>query len=370
MNPLKFLLTNQLKLQKPTLKTGGFTLIELLVALVLAFLVITPLLGFAINVLESDRKEQVKSNAEQEIQTALDYIKQDLEQAVYIYDADGLDKMGTQDRSTSGIKNQIPPVASAGVSGCDTTNCTPVLVFWKRQLKPMVIPNGGINDCGTIKQEKDRRLKCDDAYVYSLIGYYLITGNSPGQPWSNVARIARFEISDGIRNPDSKTNKAEPFIKYDSKKQEPEPGFKIFDLRGLGTLKQKMNLWKKDTGNYKFDFGNTVLVDYVDLPNPSLSDPPPGGIKCDPTNINPVVTPKIPREQRVPSNTKINNFYACVSSPSVNSNSNYARIYIRGNALARMQKTNPPPSYNANNSAFFPTVTVQVQGNSFLFTRQ
>jgi type II secretory pathway pseudopilin PulG len=372
MSLLKFLLTNQLKHQKPARKTGGFTLLELLVAMVLAFLVITPLLGLAINILDTDRKEQVKSNAEQEIKTAMDYIAQDLQQAVYIYDADGLTKNTNSDRRLSGIQDQIPPLARAGVSGCDNINtCTPVLVFWKRQQKSRVMPPGGIGDCGNMST-RDAELKCDDAYVYTLVGYYLIRGNSAsGNTWSNVARIARFEISDGVRNPDTRTNRTRPYITYKGSPSSPSKGFLAFKLRGIGTLKQKMNQWKKDTVSYDFKLGDTVLVDYIDLPDPDLSPQPPGGITCDTTNVNPARTPLIPREQRVPKDITLNSFYACVSSSGLPPNqSNYARIYIRGNALARLQKTNPPPSYSANKSSFFPIVTMQVQGNGFLFTRQ
>ncbi|PMB02355.1 prepilin-type cleavage/methylation domain-containing protein, partial [Fischerella thermalis CCMEE 5196] len=90
MNPFKWILMNQLKHFKSKQKISGFTLIELLVALLLAFLVITPLLGFMINIMDTDRKEQAKINSEQEIKAALDFIARDLQQAVFIYNADGI----------------------------------------------------------------------------------------------------------------------------------------------------------------------------------------------------------------------------------------------------------------------------------------
>jgi len=70
-------------------KSGGFTLTELLVAMLLVALVLTPLLTFMLNIMDSERKEQAKTTSEQEL-SALDYIAGDLEQAVYIYDDDGL----------------------------------------------------------------------------------------------------------------------------------------------------------------------------------------------------------------------------------------------------------------------------------------
>jgi hypothetical protein len=373
MSLLRFLLTNQLKCHRQAQKTGGFTLI---MAMVLAFLVITPLLGFVVNILETDRKEQAKANSEQELKAALDYIAQDLQQAVYIYDAEGLDKTTTPRRTpNSGIKDQIPPFGR-GATGCDNnsdSSCTPVLVFWKRELRNKVMPARNITPNNIDCANANVALKCDDAYVYSLVGYYLITGNPPGgNTWSSAARIARFQVRDGVVAPSQRRTSTTPtYIRYGGRELKPDQGFKAFDLKGIGTLKQKMNNWKKEGNNYSFDFGSNVLVDYIDLPNPKWQqDPPPGGIKCDTTNINLTRGTPIPREQRVPSDRRINSFYACVSSPGVNANSNYARIYIRGNALARIQKTNPPPSFTDNNSAYFPTANIQVQGNGFLYNRQ
>jgi len=42
-----------------------------------------------LNIMDSERKEQAKTTSEQELQH-IDYIAGDLEQAVYIYDDDGL----------------------------------------------------------------------------------------------------------------------------------------------------------------------------------------------------------------------------------------------------------------------------------------
>jgi len=60
INPLRFLFNNKLKASNLTQAPGGFTLIELLVAMILAALVITPLLGFMLNIMDTDRKEQAK----------------------------------------------------------------------------------------------------------------------------------------------------------------------------------------------------------------------------------------------------------------------------------------------------------------------
>jgi type II secretory pathway pseudopilin PulG len=200
MNLLKFLLTNQLKRPRQSNKTGGFTLIELLVAVVLAFLVIAPLLGFMVNIMQTDRNEQAKANSEQEIQAALDYISRDLQQAVYIYDQDALTTPHAALPNRSGIKDQIPP-SSGAIDGCpDETSCVPVLAFWKlenmQELSQCNNSNGNVllSDC-----IRRRDNNCNDAKVYSLVVYYRIKDDTCTAPWSCAARIGRFEIHDGVR---------------------------------------------------------------------------------------------------------------------------------------------------------------------------
>src|SRR5690242_12727598 len=107
MSPFKWLLSNQLKRSRVKQTNGGLTLIELLVGIILAFLVITPLMGFMISVMDSDRKEQAKANTEQDIKAALDYIARDLQQAVYIYNAAGIASIRSQllKSSTADEKN-------------------------------------------------------------------------------------------------------------------------------------------------------------------------------------------------------------------------------------------------------------------------
>ncbi|MGB7440599.1 MAG: hormogonium polysaccharide secretion pseudopilin HpsC [Coleofasciculaceae cyanobacterium] len=315
LRPFKFILKNQLKLEssRREKKIGGFTLIELLVGMILAALVITPLLGLMINVLKTDRDEQAKSNSEQELKSAVDYISQDLQQAVYIYDQDGLNP------PPPGIQNQIPPQKDA--PRCDdAATCTPVLVFWKRRLLPDAIPvvGGGNND----------------TFVYSLVAYYLV--QTPDNTWSNVARIGRFEIRGGV------TGANPPFDNADE-------GFAPLDLTGAGSLQNKMNRWESDAAD--FTQQAEVLIDYIDIPDPALNDPtnndiPPGGITCKPD------------EQRIPADLDKNSFYACVNSAE-----NYARLHIRGNAQARIQKDLTKRNYR---STFFPTATIQVEGKSSL----
>ncbi|MBD2188951.1 prepilin-type N-terminal cleavage/methylation domain-containing protein [Pseudanabaena mucicola] len=189
----------------------GFTLIELLVAALIASLLVSVLLGFLLGVLDSDRKETAKSNAQEELQAAISYISDDLQEAIYIYGADAL----------ASINSQLPHTQTTDPSGdCNpTTNtCTPVLVFWKRY---NYNPNAEANYTAPTAPTTKQYIGCmpyedsnpasvltacrasetkfgRDTYTYSLVAYYLKNDtNLGGSVWSNTARILRWELKDG-----------------------------------------------------------------------------------------------------------------------------------------------------------------------------
>jgi len=316
------------KRSKPPRKSAGFTLIELLVAIIIAALVITPLLGFMINILSTDRKEQAKATSEQEIQAAADYIARDLQQAVYIYDAPALNNnLNLTTPANSGIKDQLPTV----------TNGTPVLAFWKRELVKEAVPIDSTN-CKTAN-DTTREEKCNDTFVYSLVAYYLIKDDDT--TWSDAARIARFQISDGVKDSDGQ------YIPVNESRQARDEGFAPFNLGLSGSLRSKMNRWDgrttpqtntPDADQNDEDYTNTpqVLVDYIDH---STSNLPPN--ETCPNDSN--------------NKFKTHSFYACVYSSQ-----NIARVYLRGNALARIQSNNI--TYDESTSSYFPTAKIEVKG--------
>lgn len=308
-------------------KNSGFTLIELLVGLIIAAIVITPIMSFMINILDTSRREEAKASSEQEVESALNYIAQDLNQAVYIYNSTGLDNSNLNTNpGISGIKDQIPPAAS--VPGCinnpPTDICVPVLVFWKRDFREVTVPIG----VGTVENNTL------DTFVYSLVGYYLIKGNDPNNTWSNAARIGRFQITDGVKDTNNPTN-----INTINYLLNPSPGFRLFDLRVPGTtLEEKMNNWRKTEERYTTTVD--TLVDYIDPSNLTPNCP-----TTTQTNI-----------QQVPS-ALVGGFAACVDSSNTS-----AQIYIRGNAVARISD-----GTNCDRElTYCPTASIQVQGRGLL----
>lgn len=327
-----FLLQGWMKFSTRKNRDHGFTLVELLIGLVMAFLVLTPLFGLMISIMNTDEKEQAKTTSEQELQTAIDFITRDLQQAVYIYDFQGVTNNYNTIAANSGIRDSLPTVAGG----------VPILVFWKQELVSNVIP--------TTESKKD------DASIYSLVAYYLI--NSPSTIWSNTARIARWQIKDGVRSPsDTSGVTCNPSyntsIRFVDANNCPSPGFKPFDL--------VMNQWQR-SGSFTND--PQVLVDFIDQ------------TPINPTNV-PNITPSCAQDDNQPgvtitpiSSTTMTSFYACVSNYADPTNQGQvistAQIFIRGNALARIQTSNIDYEDNSQQT-YFPTVSaiIQARGSSY-----
>ena len=353
---MKTLLRLLLKSQHQRNRSGpaqtekGMTLVELLVGAIMAFLIITPMLGFVVDMLNTDRREQVKSNTEQDLQAAVDFIAQDLSQAIYIYDQVGI--------TTLNATTQLPPPPL-------NTTGTPILVFWKRQQIKNAVPvnkelTGAPIDCvpdvrpGTAGE-------CNDTYVLSLVAYYQIKDTTPNSTWCQPSggpcptRIARYEIRDGVKNPNS-LDPTDPYY-YDANDENqyaPNEAFHpSFDIS-----KPLVNVTNGPGTTFK---PHQVLVNYID----HSPGPPVTGNVCQtalgtpmdttggtPTEI-PETTLKVTDNTGSPPYT--NSFYACVDTSK-----NIARVTIRGNSLRRLQPNYA--DYAANKSAYFPTASVQVQG--------
>jgi len=285
--------------------------------MVLAVLVITPLLGFMVNIMSTDRQEQAKVNSEQEIQAALDYITRDVQQAVYIYGSSAVEN----------IKTSLPS-ASTG------TNQVPILVFWKRNLLNKAVDNNQ-----------------NDTFVYSLVTYYLIKDTSSNSSiWSNAARIARWEIKDGVLKPNNTSISPTCAADYVASFC-PSPGLgKLISNSSTNVLDNLKN-WKKDSGASYTDV-LVPLVDFIDQTTVTAGAPtatcPPNYAKLPSSSVDTL---------------QMTGFYACVDEPNTTT-----QIYLRGNALMRLQNTSDQ-IYSTNKSNYFPSVNARMQGRGYLFTK-
>jgi len=308
----------------------GMTLVELLVGSIMAFLIITPMLAFVVDMLNTDRKEQVKANTEQDIQAAVDFISQDLSQAIYIYDQKGINAVNNSTIPTSG---KLPAPA----------NGTPILVFWKRQQIKNSVP---INPTVTAKPNTCDATQCNDTYVLALVAYYQLKDNDSTwcQPSGGPCptRIARYEIRDGVKNPSTLAYYTDAETTTGQRK---DPAFNsLFDL-------------SKPTENVTVvgqPANREVLVNYIDHSTANVPAPPQCKTTLGVTDL-PAPAPALTQGDLLTADGSTNSFYACVDTAK-----NIARVTIRGNSLRRLQTNDA--DFKTTSSAFFPTATIQVKG--------
>jgi len=313
----------------------GMTLVELLVGSIMAFLIITPMLGFVVDMLNTDRREQVKSNTEQDLQAAVDFIAQDLSQAIYIYD----------NKAINGPDNIKPMLPASG------SDRIPILVFWKRQQIKTSVP---INP-GAGLPKYCNPATCNDTYVLSLVAYYQFKHSEPTwcQPSGGncPTRIARYEIRDGVKNPSTLAYYTDDETKPGQRK---DPAFNAnFDIS-----KPTENVTTPPTTTPSGFNTPEVLVNYID--HSSTNVPIPIGDQCK--DFLGVTAPPPPATFNASdllitdtSSPSAHSFYACVDTSK-----NIARVTIRGNSLRRLQTDYA--DYDENKAAYFPTASVQVQG--------
>jgi hypothetical protein len=233
-------------------------------------------------------------------------------------------------------------------------NRVPVLVFWQREL---------IKDVLHISGSSSK----NDTFVYSLVVYYLIQDNTrSASNWSKTARIGKWKIRDGvlanntdINNTRECTGYPGKYVKGSSSNPDefcPSNGFAPFELNQPGTLEAIMNSWKK--GDDAYTANTLVLVDYIDQ---TITNAPPA--TCPPNSTNPNITwSKVTSQTFNDTNTgEMTSFYACVDRLNTT-----AQIFIRGNALARLNN-NSNINYSANKMTFFPTATIKIQGKGLLY---
>lgn len=152
----------------------GFTLTELLVSLVIGTLIMGSLLYLVVELLGINAREERLTQVQQDTRRALDYISQEIQEAVFIY-AD-------------------PTVATTQITD-DTTLGTPIIAFWK--LQDLESRLGALPaDCNTgfaVQADKDlcSVLKTRRS-AYHLVVYFVQANG--GTMWAGPNRIIRYEL--------------------------------------------------------------------------------------------------------------------------------------------------------------------------------
>lgn len=188
----------------------GFTLIELLVSLLIASIFLLATAMIVIETMRLDREETGRTQVQAELTQAMEFIQQDLAEALYIYN-------DTEQPNGDGIPDVTQRLYEPGwIRRPD--DAIPVVALWK--LEP--IPRGCYAGNPTLQQIREGRATLpaeppagfpltngrnadwetllSRRGIYTLVVYYLRrnynnAGNPTGDtPWEGNARIERFEL--------------------------------------------------------------------------------------------------------------------------------------------------------------------------------
>jgi prepilin-type N-terminal cleavage/methylation domain-containing protein len=307
----------------------GFTLTELLVAILMSSIIIIPLLALMFGLLQDNQKEMAFSETQQEMKRALNYISNELKEAVFVYNGTQLD----------GLVNYLP--------NFDANTTTPILAFWKVDPVPYNQNDSIPDDCnsnkvnsvndGVVNSPRDRA-ECANLRIerrsYTLVVYLQSTDNTAGN-WKGKSRILRYQLRKFSDMKNLTGNNADILTRHTG----------YVDPRSESNFVN----WPKDLEQVNLQNARPViittnppnlatLVDFVDLPT---NDPT--------TNLPTCQTDYV----RSPSSADFKSFFACVRNPLVGQ-SNFNQdvfLYLRGNSEGK---------YGEGGTASLPTLQTQV----------
>ena len=166
--------------------TLGFTLIELLISVAIGSLIVGTLLLGVVELLQISQRESSRTETQRDTQLALDFMADELRQAIFVYDGDCLQGVTN---SCPGIRNYIPL----------PTGATPVLAFWRLDELPQTLRTlcstnaASFNPNGPAIPAALQGVPCLSRRMYTLVVYYFSTAN-PSNIWKGQARILRYEL--------------------------------------------------------------------------------------------------------------------------------------------------------------------------------
>ncbi|GAB4371368.1 MAG: hypothetical protein Kow00121_12820 [Elainellaceae cyanobacterium] len=275
--------------------------------------IITGLMFIVVQLLQTDQRESSRSETQREMQLALDYISNELREAVYIYTGTQLDCVNVGGICRGALTDYLP--ASL------TQNSVPVLAFWKQQS----FPDSAKNWCRTNTPRTTAGVACEAGSSYALVVYSLSTANN-GNIWQGNARLTRYVLPEfssssaltfnrGYVSPGSSSNFATwPLV---------SSGAGVTNLQNRADLPSTTN--RRPTGVP--DGSPVVLVDFVEDNTPATSAACPAGYNISPSDTRIAAAPGRLSNART--------FYACVS-PRISMGTNQdAIVFLQGSVDGR-----------------------------------
>ncbi|NEZ56435.1 prepilin-type N-terminal cleavage/methylation domain-containing protein [Leptolyngbyaceae cyanobacterium CCMR0082] len=172
-------------LQQRKHRTSGFTLMEVLISMIIAGIIISGLLFLVVELLQIDRREIALERVQRDMQRAIDYIADDLEEAVYVYN----------DVRMQEIVDDIQILSDQMGTGVEGSgDAVPLLAFWRTvPLDDDVLPDtctGNDDEMEICRVARTRRAS------YSLIVYYQQHRDDTDADyvWKGPSVLRRYEL--------------------------------------------------------------------------------------------------------------------------------------------------------------------------------
>lgn len=312
-------------------RNQGFTLIELLVVVVIAGGIISGLLYLVVELLAADQRESSRTQTQQEMQMALDYISAELREAVYVYDQNCLSTTG---RGSAGDADFCPGLYNHIPTSLTTNGNVPILAFWKHQILPTDIRE----DCDDGNAPEGT--PCITGHSYALV-VYILDKDDNDSTWDGLARIRRyslFRFDAGYVDPGEYQQK---FLSW--------PFYAAAE--GSTPTNQQANI-PTGTADVLVDFVDDRIRDGVDSVicpgDPDGNVATVGSNNPEDSNFQPYLLTSDPASVTGVANS----FYACVGNRQQTGENRDVIIFLRGNAAGR------PGIFGE--SAFLPTLETRV----------
>lgn len=306
---------------------AGFTLIELLVAMFIGSIITVSLLALVVQLVDVNQRDASRSETQRDMQAAMNYISQELREAVFVYDGDCLQgTIAAAAMNSTNFASECPGVVNYIPAGMSTISAQhtpiPVLAFWRADQLPQDL----IALCSTNQAIVGNPpptppapaspidgIPCVSGRTYTLVVYALVDDTSSTDVWQGRARLVRYQLNQftSASSDGSAMNAG-----YVDPLSSPNSGFQQWPLQlsDTGTVATPTG-WSRPTEatlNAVIGAGNAaVLVDYVD--DGQLAVTPTCVDRIDNTvPIPPNPYAATPRSDALFNPSKIRSFYACV----------------------------------------------------------
>ncbi len=314
-------------------KISGFTLVELIISMAIASVVVSGLMSLVVQLLSTNQQESGQTQTQNDMQLALDYISNDLREAVYVYPGECLTDTGEGSKSATTVSPNYCPGVVNHIKDFGTdfnANSMPILAFWKLD----TLPDPLLTSCDTATPSSG--VPCNSGRTYTLVVYFLRRNLETEDPrWYGKARLLRYELPNYASNGTAIASYVSP--------EQPGVGFRKWPWQLRGGVVSDLQAGIKPNNDIP-----QVLVDFVDGERISSSVADSTACPADDATNN--IYYRISPDVTATPFAGVRSFYACVRAEKTTESgvdvfdgktlNQDVLVFLRGNSAGRVQPGN------------------------------